>query len=178
MSYTVVRRERQPLQAGHGRRLPEYNCTTAETNLQAGRGRRLLYCRSDDPASWPREATSRTQLYNGSDNPCKLAAGGDFSYTFVLRERRRILQPSWSGFSGQSEDSPVTVAGHSGLRLRLHSPTPLPRPSEAALQSRLRPETTPSSILGGWGNQRSERGRRGKREAGPRRPRGGPGCAL
>ena len=36
------------------------------------------------PASWPPEATSRIHLPYGSDNPCKLAAGGDISYTSVL----------------------------------------------------------------------------------------------
>ena len=73
-------RERLALQAGRRRRLHVYICIPGATT----------------PASWPREATSRTHLYcrsdsacklvaDVSDNPCKLAAGGELSYTITAR---------------------------------------------------------------------------------------------
>ena len=73
-SYTFVFREPQSLQAGRGRRLLVYIRITGATV----------------PATWPREATSRIHLYYGSDSPCKLAAKGDYSYTFVLWERQSL----------------------------------------------------------------------------------------
>ena len=45
------------------------------------RGLHVFICitGATSPASWPWEATPRLHLYDGSDKPCKLAAGGDFS---------------------------------------------------------------------------------------------------